>query len=103
MVSHVPLPWLSDEEKLFQLNHSREELSNAIDVPITACSYPHGLTDENTISMAKKAYDWSFTIKPGRVNQKTPRNLAPRYHVPGESPLQICKVLKQDFLSSDND
>ena len=60
MVSHQPLPWLSDEDKLFQLRHSRDELSRILGVPVTACSHPHGPVDDRTISMAKKIYNWSF-------------------------------------------
>lgn len=94
MVSHVPLPWLPDNEKLFQLEHSRDELSRVIGVPVTACSYPHGLADDETIAMAEKIYNWCFTNKPGGVHPKTRRGAAPRYHVPSEAPEQIQWLLR---------
>ena len=89
MVSHLPLPWLSDDEKRFQLQRSHDELSRIIGLPVIACSYPHGFADDSTITMAEKIYRWGFTNKPGRVGVSTPRGTAPRYHVPGESQVWI--------------
>jgi peptidoglycan/xylan/chitin deacetylase (PgdA/CDA1 family) len=94
MVSHTPLTFLSDEEKLFQLEHSRDQLSNVIGVPVTACSYPHGLIDKRTISLSEKIYKWGFTNRPGRVQNNTCCCVAPRYHVPGEAPEYIVSTLR---------
>lgn len=94
MVSHVPLPWLSDSEKLFQMQHSRDELSRILGVQVKACAHPHGPVDDRTIAMAEKIYNWSFTNKPGRINVKTSRGAAPRYHVPGEMPGRVKWMLQ---------
>jgi peptidoglycan/xylan/chitin deacetylase (PgdA/CDA1 family) len=94
MISHTPLTWLSDEEKLFQLKHSRDQLSNVIGSPITACSYPHGPIDKVTMSMSEKIYQWSFTNRPGWVRNITNRSAASRYRVPGEAPERIIETLR---------
>jgi peptidoglycan/xylan/chitin deacetylase (PgdA/CDA1 family) len=94
MVSHVPLSWLSEDEQRFQLQHSRDELSRIIGSPVTACSYPHGFVDERVIKIAQEVYSWSFTNIPGRVSIKTSRGTAPRYHVPGEAPEQVRRVVR---------
>jgi peptidoglycan/xylan/chitin deacetylase (PgdA/CDA1 family) len=94
MVSHTPLTWLSDEAKLFQLEHSRDQLSKMIGSPVTACSYPHGPIDKKTISMSEKVYKWGFTNRPGCVHNMTNRNAAPRHHVPGEAPEHIVETLR---------
>lgn len=94
MVSHVPLPWLSDSEKLFQMQHSRDELSRILGVQVKACAHPHGPVDDRTIAMAEKIYNWSFTNKLGRINVKTSRGAAPRYHVPGEMPGRVKWMLR---------
>jgi len=97
MVSHTPLSWLSDEEKRFQLEHSGNVLSSITGLPVRACSYPHGVTDDATIALAEQTYDWGFTIKPGRVCAEMQRGAAPRYHVPGEEPEKLERMLEQDF------
>jgi peptidoglycan/xylan/chitin deacetylase (PgdA/CDA1 family) len=94
MVSHIPLSWLSDEDKLFQLCHSRNELSRILGVPIISCSHPHGPINQGSITMAENIYDWSFTNKPGWLNSKTRRGALPRYHVPGEAP-EIIRLMLQ--------
>ena len=94
MVSHTPLTWLSDEEKLLQLKYSRDQLSDVIGSPVTACSYPHGYIDKKTISMSERIYKWGFTNRPGCVRNITNRNAAPRYHVPGEAPEHIIETLR---------
>jgi peptidoglycan/xylan/chitin deacetylase (PgdA/CDA1 family) len=94
MVSHTPLTWLSDEEKLFQLKHSRDQLSNVIGLPVKACSYPHGPIDKMTMSMSEKVYQWGFTNRSGRVCSVTNRIAAPRYPVHGEAPEHIINMLR---------
>ncbi len=100
MVSHPPLPWLTDEDKLFQLRHSRDRLTRMTGSPVTACSYPHGSVDERTSAMAEEIYDWSFTNKPGRLYAKTSRGAAPRYHVPGEAPEMVRWILHWGYKIS---
>jgi peptidoglycan/xylan/chitin deacetylase (PgdA/CDA1 family) len=94
MISHNPLTWLSDEEKLIQMKHSRDQLSDVIGSPVTACSYPHGPIDKKTILMSERIYKWGFTNRPGCVRNMTNRNAAPRYHVPGEAPEHIMEALR---------
>ena len=94
MISHIPLHWLTEKEKLMEIEGSREIISRMIDLPVTACSYPHGFVDERTIQLSKGIYKWGFTNRPGRVRNITNRNAAPRYHVPGEAPEHIIETLR---------
>jgi peptidoglycan/xylan/chitin deacetylase (PgdA/CDA1 family) len=94
MISHIPLQWLTEREKLMQMEGSREILSRMIGLPVTACSYPHGIIDEKTIQLSEGVYKWGFTGNPGRINENTRRNRAPRYHVPGEAPQSIMDTIR---------
>lgn len=98
MVSHTPLPWLSHEEKRFQLEHSRNVLSSITGLPVRACSYPHGITDNSTIVLSEQIYDWGFTIKPGHLFSETQRGAGPRYPVEGEEPAKLARILEHDSL-----
>ncbi len=94
MISHIPLQWLTEKEKLMQMEGSREILSRMIGLPVKACSYPHGIIDEKTIQLSEGVYKWGFTGNPGRINENTPRNRAPRYHVPGEAPQSVMDTIR---------
>jgi hypothetical protein len=93
MISHVPLQWLTEKEKLMQMKGSQEILSRMVGLPVTACSYPHGIIDEKTIQLSVGVYKWGFTSDPGLINENTRRNKAPRYHVPGEVPLSVMDTI----------
>jgi len=100
MVSHTPLQWLSKEEKLFQLKHSFDILSQMTDRKVISCSYPHGLIDEETINFAEGIYKWSFTNRHGRITGKTRPGTVPRFHVPGHDPMSIKDVLNWGYKAS---
>lgn len=93
-VDHIPLPWLSNGEKQYQLNHSREELASRIGVPVIAYSYPHGIIDEPTVLLAEKVYKWCFTNEPRRIQGNTRPGKVPRFHVPGEVPQNVITTLR---------
>lgn len=100
MISHVPLKWLPREEKLFQLKHSSDILSQRTGQKVLSCSYPHGLIDEETVKFAEDIYKWSFTNRHGRFNEKTRPGLVPRLHVPGDDPMSIKDVLTWGYRAS---
>ena len=81
MTSHIPIPWLGEKEKKAQLLGSRRRLEEVFKVPVTSCSYPHGLYDQETLSIAKTVYEWSFGTEGGWIDGRTPKFLLPRYNV----------------------
>ena len=99
MVSHVPLTWLSVEERLFQLQSSRNLLENKTGLQVISCSYPHGQVDDDVTILAEQQYRWGFTIRSGRAGRLTPDCAVPRFHVPSESPKQIIETIKWGQLA----
>jgi peptidoglycan/xylan/chitin deacetylase (PgdA/CDA1 family) len=94
MLTHNPLGWMSEEDQRCQLEGSKGVLERNTEAPVLSCSYPHGIMNELTVTLAEKNYRWGFTNRPGRIGKRTRRGLAPRYHVPGESPFGILDTLR---------
>lgn len=94
MLTHEPLGWMSEEDQRYQLEGSKGVLERNTNAPVLSCSYPHGLINELTVSLAENNYRWGFTNRHGRIGKRTRRGLAPRYHVPGESPMSILYTLQ---------
>jgi len=99
MVSHEPLTWLSFEERLFQMERSKDLLENKTGVQVISCSYPHGLVDDDVTNLSEQQYRWGFTNRAGRVGRFTPHSAVPRFHVPSESPRQIIENVRWGQLA----
>ena len=93
MISHEPLTWLAQEDQMRQLAQSKEILNKTFDQEVTTCSYPHGLANEKTETIAAGIYRWSFNSRRGQINSHTRPSAAPRYPVPGEAPKLLMREL----------
>jgi len=83
--THMPLTWLASDAAREELAGSQARLEAEFGQPVTACAYPHGITDARIAALAAESYAWVFSSAPGMVRRDTSRSGAPRLHVPSEN------------------
>ena len=83
--THTPLTWLSSDAAREDLAGSQARLEAEFGQPVTACAYPHGITDARIAALAAESYAWVFSNAAGMVRRDTSRSGAPRLHVPSEN------------------
>jgi peptidoglycan/xylan/chitin deacetylase (PgdA/CDA1 family) len=81
-VSHPKLTSLSPFQQQSELDDSRQTLTEILDRPITALSYPHGDNDAATRQMARQAgYQLACASQNGIVHQRQTPLALPRFWV----------------------
>lgn len=92
--THAPWTWLSAAELEEELVHNKARIKQMLGVEVTACSYPHGLRNENTREIVTRHFTYAFANNaaglPDRMNM-------PRYNVPYQRPNHISLVIRNVF------
>ena len=84
--SHIPWPWLNKMELKKELHGSKCRLQNELEIDVTSCSYPHGLSNVDTELTVSASYYAGFGTSAGLINSSSYRANLPRFHVPSVRP-----------------
>jgi len=85
MKSHTPLTWLGEEIIHKEVTQSGARLETELNCRVKACSYPHGMFNDQVRSVTAAHYTWAFSNSGGVLGGNSDRFCAPRIHVPGEN------------------
>lgn len=89
--THAPWTWLTPTELEAELVHNKARIKEMLGVEVTACSYPHGMRDQNTREVVSRHFAYAFANNdmglPDRMN-------LPRYNVPYQRPNAVSLILK---------
>lgn len=95
--THAPWTWLTTAELEEELVHNKAQIKKKLDIEVTACSYPHGLRNQNTREVVSRHFTYAFANNtiglPDRMNM-------PRYNVPYQRPNHIPLIIRNAALGN---
>ena len=95
--THTPFNWLTEEQLAEELIENKARIIEKLQIPVTACSFPHGLYNDRTITEMEKYFKYGFTNKSINALGDNERMIISRYNVPFQRPNSILSLIKYPF------
>jgi peptidoglycan/xylan/chitin deacetylase (PgdA/CDA1 family) len=96
--THTPFTWLSDEALENECEESSQQLRSHFDMPVSSCSFPHGLYDKRTAKITSAYFKYNFTNNVANNSTSPDRVNISRYNVPYQRPNNIASLIGYPFL-----
>ncbi len=96
--THTPFNWLTETQLVNELEENKRQITHKLQIPVTACSFPHGLYDDKTSDIMERYFRYGFAnnIVTGGANKE--RLVISRYNVPFQRPNNIGSLINYPFM-----
>jgi peptidoglycan/xylan/chitin deacetylase (PgdA/CDA1 family) len=96
--THTPFTWLTEEQLDNEFVESKQQLLDHLNIPVVSCSFPHGLYNEETLSILARHFKYGFANAVVTDENGVNNLRISRYNVPYQRPNNITSLVDHPFM-----